>query len=291
VLFYPNRDTDDTNTEPRDVAACVDTNAMIPVDILGDTGSAHRTLIGDALTQAGPDGLTPTHDAYYYALQNGLLTSTLPGQKFMLLITDGAPTLSQNCTRGESQGGGMMGGGGGRVTQVDPTPIADAIAAAFAQGISTFVIGSPGSEEGTDGEDMRPWLSRAAIEGGTASDGCNEAGPNFCHFDMTQEPDFAAALSEALGDIAGQIVSCTYDLPTPPAGETLDLDLINAIYSSAGNEQILPRVPDGQACNSGWQVVGEQIVLCPDTCTVIQNDPAAAFELLFGCKPVVAIPE
>ena len=142
-----------------------------------------------------------------------------------------------------------------------------------------------------NGEDMRPWLSQAAIVGGTASDGCNETGPNFCHFDMTQEPDFAAALSEALGAIAGQIVSCTYDLPTPPTGQTLDLNLINAIYSSGGTDQILPRVPDGQACTSGWQVVGQQIVLCPDTCSVIQNDPAASFELLFGCEPVTDIPE
>lgn len=291
VLFYPNRDTDGTDTNPQDVAACVNTGALIPVDILGDAASAQRMVIGNALDNAGPDGLTPTHDAYLYALQNGLLTTALPGQKFMLLITDGAPTLAQNCTRGANQGGGQMGGGGGGVTQVDPQPIVDAIASAYAQGVSTFVIGSPGSEEGMNGEDMRPWLSRAAMVGGTAAAGCNEAGPNFCHFDMTQEPDFGAALSEALGEIAGQIVSCDYGLPTPPAGQTLDLNLINAIYTSAGVDQVLPRVPDGQPCTSGWQVVGDQITLCPDTCSLIQNDPGASFELLFGCEPLIDIPE
>ncbi len=288
VLFYPNRDTDGTSTQPSDVTQCVNTQALIPVDILGDLGSPQRTLIDQALQDASPDGLTPTHDAYKYALDNGLLASTAAGRRFMLLITDGAPTLSQNCTRGESRGGGR---GGGGFSQVPPDPIVTEIAAAATQGVSTFVIGSPGSEEGSNGEDMRPWLSRAAIEGGTAKAGCVEAGPNFCHFDMTQEPDFAAALSAALGDIVGQIASCNYTLPPPPAGQTIDPNLINAIYTSAdGVEQVIGKAPDG-ACTTGWQLVGDEVVLCPDTCTQVQSETTGRFELLFGCQAVPDIPK
>src|SRR5690606_14880200 len=246
VLFYPNRDTDGTSDQPSDVTECLNTGALIPVAVLGDATSVQRGLIAQGLQDASPDGLTPTHDAYKHALDFGLLASSLPGRRLMRLSTDVAPTLAQNCTRGERGGRGV-----GGVADVPPEPIVAEITAAAAQGVSTFIIGSPGSEEGTDGGDMRPWLARAAIEGGTALPGCSETGPNFCHFDMTQEPDFAAALTEALGDIVGQIVSCNYALPSAPAGQTIDPNLINAIYTPEGGaEQVIGRAADG-ACTSG----------------------------------------
>ena len=287
VLYYPNRDTDDTDENPQDVSACVNVDALIPIAPLGAAGSPQRQALADSLDDAAPDGLTPTHDAYRHALNEGLLASTYSGDRYMLLITDGAPTLSLECVR--AAGGGM---GGGGVNVVDPNPIVDEIIAARAQGIRTFVIGSPGSEVGEDGEDMRPWLSRAAIEGGTAADGCSETGPNFCHFDMTQAPDFAAALTAALQAITGAVVSCSYELPDPPAGQMLDLTKINAFYTpaSGGEPQLIPQAPAG-ACSEGWQIVDNRVELCADTCSLVQSDQAGRFELLFGCATMVEIPE
>ena len=74
-------------------------------------------------------------------------------------------------------------------------------------GIKTFVIGSPGSES------ARRSLSQMAQAGGTASEGCsNDGSPRYCHFDMTEEEDFAGALRElglgsSITDVAVRLAS------------------------------------------------------------------------------------
>jgi hypothetical protein len=279
LLLYPNLGIIGASDTPRDVSTCVNTGAMIGVDTLTP---AHRTQITDAFANAGPDGSTPTHDAYRYALVNGLAPSTLPGQKFMLLITDGQPTFSLNCV-----------GSGNPQDPVATQPIEDEIGGAFdALGIRTFIIGSPGSEannpNGGGGADGRPWLSRAARLGGTATPGCSDDGnPYFCHMDMTEEPDFGAALNAGLAQIAGQIVSCNYPLPTPPAGESVDANAINVMFTDATGQAVLVLRSDDAACTEGWRYDGaSNIVLCTDTCAQVQADARASLEVLGGCLTV-----
>jgi hypothetical protein len=268
VLYYPNRSTP-VNNNPTNASACVNTNAMVPINLLNQQ---HRTRLQMSLQQADTGNYTPTHDAYTYALDNALASYSSQAPKFMLLITDGAPTMSLGCVRGQQ-------------TQDMPTqPIIDAIAAAAAQGMKTFIIGSPGSEESSESNtDMRPWLSRAAQAGQTAIPGCSHNGPNFCHMDMTQEPDFAAALARGLGTVASQIATCTYAIPAPPAGQAIDAGAVNLIvHSSSGSVLVLP---DGQgACSEGWRYDDDgNVQLCEATCAAVQNDATARVELLFGC--------
>jgi hypothetical protein len=126
-------------------------------------------------------------------------------------------------------------------------------------------------------------LSRAAKAGGTDVPGCTDDGPNFCHLDMTEEPDFAAALSAGLGAIAGQINTCTYSVPPPPDGQEIDLSKVNLIVT-AGDESQLVLPDDMGDCSEGWQLnADQQIVLCADTCTRVQQDGGATVKLLFGC--------
>ena len=75
------------------------------------------------------------------------------------------------------------------------------------------MIGSPGSE------DARAALSEIAQRGGTGSATCGSAGPEFCHFDMTTQPDFDVALTTALAAISDQTLSCSYAVPVPPSGQ------------------------------------------------------------------------
>ena len=162
------------------------------------------------------------------------------------------------------------------------------MAAAQGQGIRTFVIGSPGSEDNVStGADARPWLSRAANAGNTATPGCGDTGPNFCHMDMTQAPDFAAALRSGLAQIAGTLVSCTYELPVPPAGQQLDLSKVNVINTPGGGQPtILPRSDDPN-CTDGWYLdSNNRVVLCSNTCEQVQADTTSSIEVLYGCGTI-----
>jgi hypothetical protein len=272
ALYYPNGDTPSSTTS-QPVNRCVNTQAMVPVGLLGTASSPQRQVIRDSLNRANPANYTPTHDAYHHALEFGLKSFQTSASKFMLLITDGAPTMSLGCIR-PRQG----------VVDMPTDPIIAEIAAAKAAGIKTFIIGSPGSEKSSESNaDMRPWLSRAAEAGGTAQMTCNHAGPNFCHMDMTTAPNFANALASGLKSVTSQISSCVYAIPAPPAGKTLDKGAINLILH--GENQSTLVLPDGQGeCSEGWNYDADgNIVLCPTTCSAVKADPSARVELLFGC--------
>ena len=281
VLYYPNMPTW-TNSYPIDPSACVNVGAVIPVERLGGVDSAQRRRIQASLHGTEPleAGGTPTHDAYVVALDE-LRQTDLEGDRFMLLMTDGQPTLSRGCV-----GTGMTG------APVDVTPIIEEIQRARETGIGTFVIGSPGSElTPTVGEDARPWLSFAAEAGGTARPGCSHDGPEYCHFDMVSEPDFGAGLRAALGEIAGRIVDCDFELPSPPPGEELVLDQVNVVYTSHNGDSFLVLQDGGLPCSEGWRYSadGRRIELCERTCELVQNELGARLELLFGCDTIAVI--
>jgi hypothetical protein len=289
VLYFPNMNTRGSDTA-RPIDQCVNIDAMIPIGLLGDPGSNQRSTIAKSLADTRPNGSTPTNDAYDYAYSNGMQASKLTGNRFMLLITDGAPTLKKGC----------QGGGGPQDSQ--PTqPIIDDIHAARQAGVRTFVIGSPGSESvsnGTTNIDLRPWLAMAAVEGGTAPEGCSvipakSGSTDWCHIDLSQGSDFAGALNAALSRILGLITSCTFDVPvTAPDGQTVQRDQVNVIYTpGSGGDDVLVGRNDSPDCQDGWQFDGEgRVVLCPQTCATAQNDPSGKVELLFGCDSVPAGP-
>lgn len=275
LFFYPNMENQ-ASDEPRSLDACVNVDEGIPVDVLD---ADHRARIQQAFERTQPNGWTPTHGAYRHALETFLKPAQFPGQKFMLLITDGAPTLTIDCV---SADGGF---GFGGPAPVDSDPIVDEVAAAREAGVRTFLIGSPGSEDG------RPWMSRAAIQGATAAAGCRANGPPYCHMDMTTAPDFSQALRAGLAEITGAIVSCAYDLPEPPSGKTIDPNLVNLIVTTGDGEIQLVRPDENGDCTEGWQWVGERVVLCDQTCDRVQSDPSAQLELLFGCGQDILVPQ
>jgi hypothetical protein len=276
VLYYPNMATDAGTTE-RPVSECVNVDEIVPIAQLGSAGSAQRELIDQSLDQAEANSQagTPTHDAYSFALE-ALRQSDAIGTRYMLLITDGQPTFSEGCL------------GTGMTSQPVPEqPIVAEIEAARQEGIRTFVIGSPGSEENVStGADARPWLSEAARAGDTAADSCNDTGPTFCHFDMTQEDDFGAALRAGLAKISGSIVSCLYDLPVAPMGQTLVEGNVNVVHTPGGGDPALIPYESPSTCNDGWTYSDDrqQVILCEAACNRVQADAQSRLELLFGCE-------
>jgi hypothetical protein len=254
---------------------CLLNQVAAPIDLLAGPDSQARSDWEAALDDVEPVGATPTHGAYRFGLTQ-LTETVLPGNRFVLLITDGTPTCTLDCTCTEDN------------LPVDSQPLLDEATAALGQGIRTFVIGSPGSE------DTRDVLSQLARVGGTAKPGCSDAGPAYCHFDMTAEPDLAGGLARALDEIALDLRSCEYPIPPPPAGETLDPDRVNVLYTpSGGATQTIPRDPSPTECDEGWQYTadGQNIVLCGDACATVRAEPASNIEVLFGCQTITSTPK
>jgi len=280
VTFYPNMATEVNLEGPASVDTCINTSDNVPIDVLGPADSAQRQAIRQAFENAEANDMagTPTHDAYNIALAE-LSSMPVSVARYMLLITDGQPTFSEGCE-----------GTGSTAYPVDPQPILDAVSAARDQGIRTFVIGSPGSEATeTMGDDARPWLSEAARLGGTALPGCSDTGPEYCHFDMTQEADFATALSEALLSITATLL-CNYTIAAPPEGMELDIEAVNVVYSASDGGDYLLVQNEAETCDLGWRLLPEtgEIVVCGSTCEALQADPGGRVELLLGCLPFVA---
>ena len=264
VNFYPNIEQEGDTCLLDDVA--------LPIQLLGKKTSDAREAWRAAAGNVIPVGATPTHGAYLFGLQ--LLTkSPLPGNEYLLLITDGTPTCTIDCACTEDN------------EPVDSQPLLDEAATALARGGRTFVSGSPGSE------DTREVLSQLASNGGTAKANCSDTGPDFCHLDMTNEPDLAEALSRALQQIATRLRSCEFPIPAPPAGQVLDADLVNVLFTAKnGVTETIARDPSAADCSEGWQYSanGQNIVLCGDACDRVRVDPESTVEVLFGCETVKA---
>jgi hypothetical protein len=265
INFFPNN-------PPRN--SCIRNRIDLPIALLGANNSAHRRAFNSAIDAAGPAEGTPTHAAFKFGAET-VAASTLAGRKFVLLITDGIPTYSLDCS-----GDGM--------DAVDNQPLIDEVTAAAKGAISTFVIGSPGSE------DARGDLSKMASNGGTAKAGCSDAGPTYCHLDMTTAADFGAALSAGLAEVAGQIGTCEFTVPPAPAGKTLDPNLVNVIYTRAdGTESSIPQDAMGD-CASGWKYDNSQnptkITLCGSDCDAVKAEGGAKIDVIFGCKTETNVP-
>jgi hypothetical protein len=262
VVFYPN--------VPNDNKPCLDRREAVNLAPLAASNSQQRQQIRSVFQRVKPQGGTPTHDAYRYALDQ-IGSTAAAGERFVVLITDGTPTYSLNCV-----GTGLIS------DPVDPSPLVTEAAGAFAKGIRTFVIGSPGSE------DARESLSRMAEAGGTASAGCSHKGPNYCHFDMTSVRDLGAGLAGALQAISGLALSCRYDVPAPPNGATLDPAKVNVLFTPPGGAEELVPQSTGQGCSEGWQYSAgnSQVQLCGSTCDRVRGSDGA-LKLEFGCATQV----
>lgn len=259
VTYYPNTEQNGQCYRPEVAAA------------LAPLSAEHRSQILDVNSAMRPFGATPTHGAYVFGVEQ-LRAAALEGPRFILLITDGVPTLTRECE------------GNGR-TKVDSTPLIADVAADFESAqIRTFVIGSPGSE------DARAELSEMALVGGTAAPGCTGGADRFCHFDMTTEPDFSTALNATLEQITRSTLTCNYAVPAPPGGRRIDYDDASVVLESGGSSVREFGRAASADCAAGWQYSADRksIQLCSSTCEelqgLLQDDPDVEVRVRFGCS-------
>ena len=152
---------------------------LVPVtDVTPDSLNVMRT----AMMGLVPNGTTPIVNAMTSAYQYFTMNAAaLPGDKHVILVTDGADT----CT--PQQG----------IQQLINTGAPQALG----KGIRTWVIGAPGSER------ARSMLSHLAKAGGTGKPNCDvgtSATTGNCHYDMTMG-DFAMTFSKGLSEILAAV--------------------------------------------------------------------------------------
>lgn len=286
VVFFPNQATTRNCVdqegpcvvgESLDLSACINLEAMVPPAPLGPSGSMHRKNIELALEQVNPAGGTPTHDAIDLAISR--LDDVEPeGERSLLLITDGQPTFLSGCR-----------GSGKAEEPVDEDPVVRAIGAAFDQGIRSYLVGSPGSEENVStGEDAREWLSEAAIEGGSAASQCSNEGKDYCHYDLSESRQYEQDLFDVLEDILGRVKSCSFSLPEAPPDMNLDLEAMNVALLQSNGAEVLVRSNDS-GCSDGWYLDADQarIQLCSETCERRQGNLHSEVEIFLACNSTV----
>ncbi len=223
---------------------------------------ANATNIMASIAKHGPNGSTPTaaalDGAISYAQTYG--KSHAGHTIAVVLATDGVPT---GCA------------------PLDTIPAVAKIAAAgvtSAANIRTFVIGV-GTETAS--------LNAIAVGGATKAAIIVDVAGNV-------EQQFAAALKA----IQGQALACSYAIPLPSDGKTLDLTKVNVqITLGAGKPQMLNYVPTDKDCSSttgGWHfddpVTPSKILLCATSCALPLSVSTAKVEILLGCARTSAVP-
>jgi hypothetical protein len=86
--------------------------------------------------------------------------------------------------------------------------------------------------------------------------------------------------------IEGMPVACDFDIPEQPQGRTVDTSNIALSYTpSAGAKLELAQVRDATSCEAdAFYVSGEQIRLCPEACSHVQEDASARLHVSFTCR-------
>ena len=225
-----------------------------------------RADIDAALSALRPEGITPTHDAVAIGLSR-LAARSAEEARFLVLATDGAATVCMGCDAACSFD----------ALDRDNEALIETVRRAASDGVATYVIGVPGSQG------YRGILSRMANAAGTARAGCSDAGPTYCHYDLTDAGlDFATALREALGAIGESVLRCEYDIPPNPDG-SFDPTRVNVrLTDESGTETSLPRDP-GRAAGWDYSDDGARIELHGSACERARAATGGRIDVLFGC--------
>jgi hypothetical protein len=237
--------------------SCIAADYAMPAVSIGLLPGNAPALVA-SMNNEDPDGAsTPTYAALDGAIQHATTwAGDNPGHVVVVvLVTDGDPT---GCN-----------------------PDISAIAALAASGanatpsVRTFVIGVGGSVSN---------LNAIASAGGTTD-----------AFMIDSEPNVQQALIDALEEIQGAALPCSYLIPQPPNGEMINFGQINVSYTpGGGSPETIPKVdgpgscpPDGLAWYYDEPNAPTQIMLCPNACTVLSQDTEGSVEIVVGCDTVV----
>lgn len=105
---------------------------------------------------------------------------------------------------------------------------------------------------------------------------------------------FASLLTElAARVIVGAELSCEYDIPATPAGESFDRERVNVLYGSesGAEKKLIPRTESACGDTVAWTYDKDdaptKILLCPKACELVRTGQDASLDVEFGCQTAV----
>jgi hypothetical protein len=97
-------------------------------------------------------------------------------------------------------------------------------------------------------------------------------------------------LLDAMNQVARSATDCTFKLPVPPAGQTLDPTRVQVeVTSSTGGRTTVPEVSEASCGQSpGWYYDNVsrpgKVIFCPSSCEALKADPIARVEVVIACS-------
>jgi len=128
-----------------------------------------------------------------------------------------------------------------------------------------------------------------------ALNGIAQAGGTGQAFLVDSNQNASEQFLQAMNEIRGAALSCSYLIPQPPPGEKIDYNAINVQYTpDGGKPTIIPQVKSKAECpldGLAWfydePAAPKQIILCDASCGIISQDAKAKLDVLVGCATVV----
>jgi hypothetical protein len=93
----------------------------------------------------------------------------------------------------------------------------------------------------------------------------------------------------AEGVIKGAKVACSFPIPEPPEGNTIDLNTVLVEYTvgGMGDPTVFNQVPSLADCMANsFYIDGPNVTLCPEACDLVQDDVDAKIDIAFACPPI-----
>jgi hypothetical protein len=115
-------------------------------------------------------------------------------------------------------------------------------------------------------------------------------------FPLCQFPGYDAVFTQIANDVVvTSEIACSFPMPDPPAGVTLDPNKIAVNYTPGDNSGTVKygQALDESQCQEDAFFIsadGLTIELCPETCTALQADPFAKVDVLFTCESQIIPP-
>jgi Mg-chelatase subunit ChlD len=221
---------------------------------------------------------TPT-DSAIVAGMNYLQAVTNDYPRYMVLATDGVPSCVG--AAGSSTSNGVKTG---------VTAAVSAIAAAYAAGIPTFVVGINSPSSSSSLGDLTAMadaggeaLPHATCPPGASASACT--GAAYTGFYLATDE---SALADALGKIIGAVSSCQIQLDTAPPVPAFVA--VKVTYAAGHSTQVFQKGSGSESATVGsWSYVdGQSRVLELDgpACDTIAAGAGGTFEIWFGCTAV-----